>query len=199
MVKSTRKNNRQSKNQVTNVRVIDKDEGTDDLVVQRHLNQYIQSEGQIRVVCNFRYEFVPSGTLSGIVSFAECISTDDFVSFAAQYKEVRIKGIRFDIYDVQPSSTPTINFWSTFHQVGGNVPIGVENVVDRPDSRSVPPGSGVCSLAWLAHGQPEMEFQDTTTYANLGGISYWIQPSTVYNTTKYQLIAKFIVDFRGRL
>lgn len=192
-------NRKRSKNLIQNVRIVDRDEGTDDLVIQRLLQQYVQSEGQIRVVCGFRFEVTPGTTVnSGIVSFAELLATDDFTSFAAQYQEYRVRGIRFDVYDINPNSSVAINYWSTFHQVGGPVPIGIEDILDRPDARSLSPGDGRQSLAWAAHGIPEMQFNSVGSNPGLGGLSYYVSPQAAIAAAKYQIVAKYIVDFRGR-
>lgn len=190
---------KRSKNMIQNVRVVDTDEGTDDILVQRLLSAYNVSEGQVRVVCNYNSTLIPSGVTSGIVAFGELVNTDDFTSLAQQYQEFRVRAIQFKIYDLQPTSPATINYWSTFHQVGGDVPTGIQDVVDRPDSRVVSPGDGRAMLAWAAHGTPEMTFQSTSVnYAGLGGLSYYLSPSNVITGAKYSVVAKFIVDFRGR-
>jgi len=191
-------NSKRSKNTIQNVRVVDNDEGTDDLVVNRLLSSYNVTEGQVRVVCNYSSTLVPSGVTSGIVAFGELLSTDDFISMAQQYQEFRVKGIQFRIYDIQPNSPATINFWSTFHQVGGDVPTGLADIVDRPDSRAISPGDGRAQLSWLAHGIPEMAFQPVVAPPGLGGLSYYLSPSNTITGGKYEIIAKFIVDFRGR-
>jgi len=192
-------NSKRSKNMIQNVRVVDSDEGSDDLIVQRLLSAYNTSEGQIRVVCNYNTTLIPSGVTSGIVAYGELTGTDDFVSIAQQYQEFRVRGIQFKIYDLQPGAPSTINYWSTFHQVGGDVPTGLQDVVDRPDSRVVSPGDGRAMLSWLAHGIPEMAFQSTSiNQQGLGGLSYYLSPSNVITGAKYSIVAKFIVDFRGR-
>lgn len=198
-----RRTNRGSnaKNKIQNVRVVDKDEGTDDVVCQRIIQSYNTSEGQIRVLCNLHQEYATSASanVQGTVDYATMTATDDFASFAAQYMEFRVKAVRFDIYDINPSSVPTVNYWSTFHNVGGTaVPTDVESVLDRPDARSVPPGDGKISLAWVAHGIPEMAFQPTNGYQNLGGLSFFIATTTAQVNPKYALAIKFVVDFRGR-
>lgn len=187
-----------SKNLIQNVRVVDKDEGTDDVVLQRLVQAYASSEGQIRVICGVRTELGVGATpAGGTIGFLNLASSDDFVSFSAQYVEFRVRGIRYDIYDVAPNSTPAVNYWATFHTVDTTVAVDAEDVMDRPDCRSVTPGDGKATLAWLAHGIPEMEFQATTSYQRLGGLSYNLV-SSANIPTKYVVTAKFVVDFRGR-
>lgn len=186
------------KNTIQNVRVVDKDEGTDDIVLQRIIQAYKVSEGQIRVVCGVRNEIATSNTVTpGTISFLDLVGSDDFISFAQQYVEFRVRGIRFDVYDVNPSSAPTINYWATYHTVDSTVASTIEDIMDRPDCRSVPPGEGRISLAWLAHGIPEMAFQNTGSYQRLGGLVFNTQ-STSTVSPKYTIMAKFVVDFRGR-
>jgi len=187
-----------NKNAISNVRIVDKDDGTDDIQCQRFLQAYKVSEGQIRVVCGYRGELSQGATpAGGIVSYGELTGTDDFVSFVGQYKEFRVRAIRFDVYDLATNTSSAINFWSTYHQIGGGVAVGFDDVVDRPDSRAITPGTGFASLAWVAHSIPEMAFQDTANYNALGGLSYYVGGGATA-TNKYSIVAKFIVDFRGR-
>lgn len=190
-------NRKRSKNSIQNVRVVDTDEGTDDIVTQRLLSAYASSEGQIRIVCGAQGTITPGTPAGGIIGFDALTGTDDFASFASQYQEFRVRAIQFKIYDIQPNSTVN-NIWSTFHQVGGSVPVGIEDVMDRPDARTVSPGSGTVTLNWVAHGIPEMQFQSVNTYNALGGLSYYIASPTALTVAKYTTLAKFIVDFRGR-
>lgn len=195
-------NSKRNKNMIQNVRVVDKDEGTDDIQCQRYLQAYTTSEGQIRVVMGFRTElsnYTANTVQNGTVGYSDAVGTDDFLSFAAQYQEFRIRAMRFEIYDLQPNNTSVVNFWSTYHTNGGSTPIDLESVVDRTDSRSVPPGDGKVSLAWVAHGIPEMGFQSTTAGSvGLGGLTYYTLSQAAITNTKYSVIAKFVVDFRGR-
>jgi len=202
-VSMTRRNGqtvRVQKNQIQNVRLVDKDEGTDDVICQRLLSSYSQSEGQIRVVCGYRTEVAPGSAASTtIFDWTALASTDDFISFSSQYTEFRVKAIRCDIYDIQPNSAATVNYWATYHQVGGSVPSSQENVIDRPDSRSVSPGGGKTTLCWVAHSIPEMEFQACNSYAGLGGVVCYTSPAAAVTGSKYTVIVKFLVDFRGRM
>lgn len=192
----TNKRSSVRKNVIQNVRIVDKDEGGDDIKVQRMLAQMVQSESQIRAVCGYQSTLNVS-VASGVIGFGELLTTDDFVSFATQFQEYRVAGIRFDIYDVNQSAI-VVNFWSTFHQISGSVPVGVEDIMDRPDCRSLSAGEGKASFAWLAHGIPERAFSNVGTNAGLGGLAYNLSPAAASTTAKYTVMAKFIVDFRGR-
>lgn len=191
---------KQNKNAIQNVRVVDKDEGSDDIICQRLLSAYVTSEGQTRVVLGYRGEisnYVAGTPITGTVGFTEASATDDFASFITQYREFRIRAIRYDIYDIQPNSS-VVNYWSTYHTISGTVATDAESVMDRPDARSVSPGDGKVSLAWVAHSIPEMAFQNVSSFNGLGGLSYYTVSGTAVGNSKYTIMAKYIVDFRGR-
>jgi hypothetical protein len=183
---------------VTNVRVVDDTNGSDSMVVNRFLTEYSKQEGQIRVVCSFRQEagFATTAT-SFQTGFDAVVGTDDFISFAAQYLEFRVRAMRFEVIDLFGTAGAS-NFWATTHQVGGTVPSGIEDVVDRPDSRSISAGDGKIQLYWAARGIPEMAFQSTSTYDNLGGLVCYLGSTTVAQPGRYSILAKFVVDFRGK-
>jgi len=191
---------KRSKNSIQNVRMVDPAEGTDDIMCQRFLSAYNQSEGQIRVVCNTHTELATSATsiTPGIIDFSNLAASDDFISISQQYTEFRVRSIRFDIYDINPSAVPVVNYWSTYHRVGGNVAVDIESVLDRPDSRAIAPGTGKDTLAWVAHSMPEMQFQSVDNYNGLGGLSYYLSQTTTAVNPKYTISAKFVVDFRAR-
>jgi hypothetical protein len=194
-------NSKRMKNAIQNVRVVDKDEGIDDVRVDRILQQLNQSESQIRVSCNVRAEISPGTTVgtSSITSFGynTCANSDDFVSLSAQYTEFRIRAMRFDVYDVQPNAS-VLNYMGTSHTQDAT-PTTLENILDRNDSRSLTSGQGKTSLSWLAHAIPEMEFQSCTSFVNLGSFNLYVNPQVAVSGAKYQVVCKFIVDFRGRL
>lgn len=194
-------NSKRNKNSIQNVRIVDKDEGTDDIMCQRFLQSYNVSEGQIRVVCGWRSETgaIPAGTTrSGLVGFSEATTTDDFTAFITQYREFRIRAMRFDIYDIQPNSSATTNYWATYHTVGGTTLLDPENIMDRPDCRVIAPGDGRTSLCWVAHSIPEMAFQSVTNFNGLGGLSWYAGSDAGLTGSKYTITAKFVIDFRGR-
>lgn len=189
------------KNVIQNVRVVDKDEGMDDVKVDRILQQLSQSESQIRVSCNVRAEITPGSSVGTptITSFGynTCANSDDFISLSAQFTEFRIRAMRFDVYDVQPNAS-VLNYMGTSH-TQDTTATTLENILDRNDSRSLTLGQGKTSLSWLAHAIPEMEFQSCTSFINLGSFNLYVSPQIAVTGAKYQVVCKFIVDFRGRL
>jgi len=196
-----KRNTKMGKNTIQNVRVVDKDEGVDDVVVDRLLQSLVQSESQIRVSCNLRQELSPGTTVgtAALTSFdyTSASTTDDFASFSAQFLEFRVRAMRFDIYDIQPNVS-VLNYMGSFHTAGPASATSLEAILDRADSRSLTSGQGKTSLSWVAHGIPEMEFQDVTSFTNLGGISIYTNPQVAVTGAKYQVVCKYIIDFRGR-
>lgn len=186
-------------NKIQNVRVVDNDEATDSVRVSNILSSMSSSNQQIRATCGYQATLTPAaGNIGSTVSLVSLQSTDDWQSFSAQYVEFRIRAIQFRIFDVQPNSAAVVNYWATYHQIGGDVAVGANDVVDRPDARILTPGAGWITLNWAAHGQPEMEFQPIAGGVAYGGLCYNTSPASVLSGTKYQIIAKFVVDFRGR-
>lgn len=197
--RNNRNNNRGGSNRIQNVRLVDKDEGGDDVKVSSILSQMSLSESQVRIVCGYQANLSPAAQAGGIVAFDELQSTDDWVTFSAQFKEFRVRAIQFRIFDTQPNSAAVVNYWATFHTLGGSVGNEPNNIVDRPDARVISPGTGWTELAWVAHGQPEMEFQSVGTAITFGGMVYNVSPAAAITGVKYQITAKFIVDFRARI
>lgn len=198
MARRGNNNNKRTGKRVQNVRVLDRDEAPDSLKVSSILSSMTASNSQCRVICGYSGTLSPQASSGGTVSLPELQSTDDWTSLTEQFREYRVRAIQFRIFDVQPGSAANVNFWATFHQVTGFPDVSAASVVDRPDARSIPPGTGYTELVWLAHGQPEMEFQSTTASNNFGGLIYNNSPASTITGTKYTVVAKFVVDFRAR-
>jgi hypothetical protein len=195
------------KNAVVNVRTVDPAAGTDGLYIDRCIASLQNSHSQITVLVQDTF-VLNSGTTVSVGNFAgpQIAIFDDFVSFATQFETFRIRGIRFDVFDINPANTAT-GFFSTFHDqfTAANQPVfNLSNAVDGPDSAVVPAGTGKASFYWRAHGTLENQFVTTddagvtlpTQY--FGGLRYVVSTSTA-TTPKYQVIVKALVDFRGRL
>jgi len=185
-------------NRIQNVRVVDNDEARDSVRVSGILTSLSSSNQQIRVTCGYQGTLTPTAQVGGIVSLAELTGTDDWASFDDQFTEYRVRAIQFRVFDLQPNSPAVVNLWATYHQLGGAVAVSPNDIVDRPDARVLTPGTGWITLDWAAHGQPEMEFQPVVGGLSYGGLCYNVSPAATINGTKYQIVAKFVVDFRGR-
>lgn len=196
---------RRSNQRIMNVRIADPDGSSESVKVDQMITSMRQSESQIRVLCGENVFIDNAATpLQGIVGFDTVFATDDFVSIAVQYNEFRIKAFKFDVYDVNVANIGGAMF-STFHDVYQNSPLTYTfaQVVDGPDAKAVPPGTGKVSFYWLAHGSHENDFQSTGTGSfssivdRMGGLRYYIN-SGANPGAKFQIVTHAVVDFRGR-
>lgn len=200
----SKRNHRGSKNRIQNVRVVDEYSGTDGAYIDRCLQQLHNSESQITLLCSYQNSLTTTTTPNLFISLnvtgAQIRACDEFLSIAAQFNEYRIRCIRVDVYDINTNITAS-NMWSTVHDDRVSIPTAnFETVVDRPDSQSVPPGTGKIQLSWRMHGQPETEFQSIDaglSPVDYGGIQGSIAPASA-EAVKYQYVVKAVVDFRGR-
>jgi hypothetical protein len=196
----TRKSNSKRKNVVSNVRVVSDAEGTDGIRVERMIDYERRSLSQFRLIAGIQQSIaITTTTTLGQVAYAAITGCDDFLSMGAQFNTFRIRAMKFDIYDLNPGVSIT-NFFSTYHQgTGSAAPQSLENVVDRPDSKSIAPGTGRQTFYWVAHGTQELAFQETAgTIVDFGGLSYSVGSLSTPVSGKYQIIVKALVDFRGR-
>lgn len=195
------------KNAVTNVRISDSIQGADGLKFDRVLGQLQNSHSQVRILCNLSYS-LPVSTSGGDASTASTgvniRASDDFISMAQQFETYRIKMVRYDIYDINQSIS-AYSMFSTFHDENSTYPppATFQQVIDSPDSTTVPPGMGKVSLLWTAKGSTENQFQTTLTNGNVtpvdfGGLRGVIGTGTSAGS-KFMIVAKAIVDFRGRI
>jgi len=145
-----------------------------------------------------------SSAVAGNLAGPQIVLFDDFVSISAQFETFRIRGIRFDVYDINPTNVVAAWF-STFHdEFGASAqPVFASgSVIDGPDSQIVPPGTGKITLYWRATGTNENRFvttdQNSVSFppAFFGGLRYALPGSTTGG--KFQVVVKAIVDFRGR-
>lgn len=199
-----KRNSKRARKSVQDVRVMDDYAGQDSAKFDRVLSQLQNSHSQVTLCISDEFNIGVSTTnTNSILAGSQVRIFDDFISLAQQFQTFRIKRIRFDVYDINPSLVAT-TVWSTFHDVyttGNQYVPTFSNVVDAPDSQVLPPGIGKATFVWTAKGTLENTFQSTqnTTPAppDFGGLRYSIvgQPTT---GAKYMVVVKAIVDFRGR-
>jgi hypothetical protein len=205
MVNRRMRNGKQGKNVVTNVRVLDPSAGTDGAYVDRCITELQNSHSQVTILCQDSFN-VDSATTTvvGNLSASQVRIFDEFTTLATQFETYRIRGFRFDIYDINPTLA-TVGWFSTFHDefLASNQPVfSSAAVIDGPDSALVPPGLGKISLYWRARGSQENDFQTTDSNSitlqafDFGGLRYALGASAAGR--KFQIIVKALVDFRGR-
>jgi hypothetical protein len=201
-----RRNNKRSRDSVQNVRVMDPLAGLDGAKVDRQLSAVQNSGNLIRVLCSENNELVVSATANnaGNISWAQIRQFDDFVSMAQQFNTFRVKSIRYDVYDINPSLSNAATF-GTYHDqytTGTQPSFSFADVVDSVDAQIVPPGTGKASFTWVAHSTLEKGFVDcspdpTSSGADFGGFRFFVFQGATAGA-KYRVITKAVVEFRGR-
>lgn len=206
MARNRRNNQRGRTSKVQDVRIMDDYAGQDGAKFDRVISQLQNSHSQTRIMCTsaFGQATQTTGGDTGLVwSGVNVRASDEFVAMATQFQTYRITMIRFDIYDVAPNTGVYAEF-STFHDVAPNYPTPTfAQVIDAPDSQNVPPGQGKLTLIWRAKGTLENQFQSTgnlvtSSPSDFGGLRGAYGVATVAGS-KYWIIAKAVVDFRGRI
>lgn len=194
---------RAGKNTVQNVRVMDEYAGSDAAYIDRCISTLQNSHSQVTVLVQLDQLFTSSTSASTFTNFSGNLirSADDFVSLQAQFQEFRVRGIRFDVYDLTAAVSLAVVF-STFHSTAVTPPAyNFENVIDGPDSQLIPSGVGKVSLYWRAKGTEENDFQgDSTSDAailDFGGLRGAIPQSAT--TKQFLVVMKCLVDFRARV
>jgi len=194
------------KNTVVNVRQVDQYAGVDGAYIDRCISDLQNSHSQITLCCQDTFNIDSAASnVNGIIAGPQVAIFDEFVSIQAQFETFRIRAIKFDIYDVNPSNS-SVGWFSTFHDQfsGAAQPtFTVAGVVDGPDSQLVPPGTGKLTLYWRAKGTLENGFVTdddvgvTQPPLYSGGLRYSVGANTA--ARKFQVVVNAIVDFRGRV
>lgn len=183
------------------MRVTDIDAGTDGLYVDRCINMLHQSGSQITVLVQTYLNAV--GITAGnsyTLGLNRVTLSDEWQSIAPQYETFRIRAARFDVYDLAPAVIGPVAF-GTFHDKLNTDPNWTfDQVTDSVDSKLVPNG-GKSTFYWVAKGTEELGFQGTSTNTPVpytyGGLRVAFPPNQAGK--QYQVMCKFLVDFRGRV
>jgi len=205
MARSNNKGGRRSnKNRIMNVRVADSAAGASGLHVDRQISSIKESESQTRIVCGDVFDLgIPTGTDTlGLWGFDQLLGTDDFTNMIQQFNLFRVSSIKFEIYDINPS-TAGYNTWGVFHDnYESSAPAYTRsNIADLPDSRVISGGTGQTTLYWVARGSAEQQFQAAAAGGSpaqkFGGLRYYIGAGGV-PIAKFTVVVHAVVDFRGR-
>lgn len=196
---------RTNNSSIQNVRVVDPIAGGDGAKMDRQLAHMQNTADHIQVLVSDSFAIDTTvDARNGTFDWRSIRQFDDFLSMAAQFNTYRIRSIRFDIYDVNPSLT-AVAYWSTYHDQynAANPPaFTVVDVIDGIDSQIVPPGTGKIQLTWMAHTLNERGYYDVNASSpqdahDFGGLRY-SQVGIGSVATKYRVSIKAFVDFRGR-
>lgn len=185
-----------------NVRMTDPASGHDGLHVDRMISAVKESESQTRVLIG---DFVglntTAGGTNGTYGFDQIFLSDEFNSMIVQWNLFRVRAIKFDVYDINPSNA-VYNVFGTWHDnYEATAPTYTRaNIADLPDSRVISGGTGQTTLYWVAHGIAEQQFQAATTAGSpvqkFGGLKYTFDGDTT--GAKFAIQVHAVVDFRGR-
>jgi hypothetical protein len=199
-----RRRNGKAKNSVTNVRVLDEYAGTDGARLDRMLTDLQNSQSQTRVEIGFArtLSLATGPDQNAIYSHFTLRGEDEWTTMSSQWQMYRVRAIRFDIYDINPSAV-CFSAWSTFHESSQGVApsFTFQQVLDGPDAQLPTNGAPKLRFTWFAKGTAEMQFQNVDDGAqdsvDYGGLR-WSIGAGVAGSSKFQVVGKAIVDFRGR-
>lgn len=187
---------------VQQVSVVDGYAGSSAAYIDRCIQELQATQSQVAVLCSSQATIASqtNGTTGGVRTAFDIRATDDFQSMRDQFELYRVRAIRFDLYDINPSVVAPISA-STFHDVapaqyGFFTP---DAIVDAPDSQVIAPGTGKISLYWRAKSTDEMGFQSTSIdgWQNYGGLRFAVDLGSAA-APKVKVVMKAIVDFRAR-
>jgi len=132
----------------------------------------------------------------GNIGFQSILSNEDVASLAAQFNEVKIKCIRFDVYHVGGSGSSTA--FGTYHTNGTTPPTAYESVIDSEDSQVFNSGGERQQFYWQANGVLENVYQNLSTYVDFGGLRYNIPAQTAGGSPLFTIVVSAVVVFRSR-
>lgn len=191
------------KGRISNVRVVDEFAGSDGARLDRMLSELQNSQSQTRVeIGQARLLSLASGPDQlGTISAVALRGSDEWATLVQQWQTYRIRAIRFDVYDINPNLV-CFSAFSTFHEASeGTTPaFTFEQVLDGPDAQVPTNGAPKLRYTWMAKGPAELAFQNVDPAAgditDFGGLRYALGAGAV--GSKFQIMVKAVVDFRGR-
>lgn len=199
--RGNRRGNGGGRRRIMDVRMVPENEGNRAEKVERMIAAYKESQAITRVIIRAQIGLnTVTTTLVGAWSFANVKGLPDFEAMAGLYESYKVAGIRFDIFDQNPSVTSN-SLFATFHQRGtGGGPNSYAQVADSPDVTEVAPGTGKKSLYWYPSGPLEHSYSGTSSSDNTdyGGLVFAL-PAVSSSAAKYSVLAAFVIDFRARV
>jgi len=166
--------------------------------IERILRAAGESQGDVMVVCNsFRPIPITAASSSVYMTFDDLAGSDEFASMTQQFRLFKVSHMKVTVVDMNPQLASTPNAWSTVHSRN---PTGFlyTDVIDQTDSQVMAPGTSKLTFYWSATSLQEKEFQGVVNFVNWGGLVGYVDGGTPV-PTKYMLVAKYVVHFRGRV
>lgn len=183
--------------------MVDDSAGTDSLRVNRMIQELHRSGGQVRALCNSFFNENSGATERDIVyTVLSLFATDEFTSFSSQFTEFRIRAVRFDVYNTTPSvNNPVIASTFRTSAIGSSPTFTYLQVADGDDAAVVEATGSKQSFYWVARNPLELAFQSMNSGSSglnaLGGLRLAI-PAPVSGVSNTAVVARWLVDFRGR-
>ncbi len=165
--------------------------------VHRALRNPAREPGVIRTTISLSGSFNSVvGSSGATLKYSDLTVTPDFTNFAALYRDFRIVGIEFQLFDQIPTSVVSA-IAGTLH-TGGVAPSATLALVqDCPDSANIKP-YGQHHFYWRPTNQAERLFIDTSTTSDFGGLYFWSLGGTAV-TGKWRYMVRYVVEFKDRV
>ena len=160
-------------------------------------NRYNESAVPVLIKSVFGISSSATGT-GGAYGYTQLAAEDDFASMAREWSLFRVKGMRFEVFHINPGTIVPVVL-STFHADSGSfTPLLTQgSVVDGPDSKYLDAGAGKQVFYWTGNNSTERLFQSVDDILDFGGLRYYNE-----GTTGTFPIARVIVTaqvvFKGR-
>ncbi len=165
--------------------------------VHRAMRNPARESGVVRTTISLSGSFNALVAATGAnLTYSDLTATTDFTSFASLYRDFRVIGMEFQLFDQIPASVvPALA--GTLH-TGGVAPASTVGIVqDTPDAQNIKP-YGQHYYYWRPTNQAEKLFIDTSTTSNFGGLYFWSTGGTAV-TGKWRYMVRFVVEFKDRL
>lgn len=184
--------------------IVDPNRSRQAATVERKITAAVESKSITRVLFK-RVDTIDapaSGQNLGHISWNGLYGDTDWNNYQAEYLTFRVSGIRFEVYDTEPSVSSFAVFGT--YDIAGSTSATPEasltTILDSPDSGIIPPGQGMRTFYWYPEGPRELGFYDTSSTSNdYGGLRYIASPVAGSGTNgKWRVITTYIVDFRSR-
>ncbi len=165
--------------------------------VHRALRNPAREAGVVRTTICLSGSFNAVIASSGAsLSYSDLTGSTDFTSFAGLYKDYRVIGMEFQLFDQIPTSTVSA-LAGTLHTGGASVSSTLFLVQDTPDAQNIKP-YGEHHYYWRPTNAAEKMFLDTSSTTNYGGLYFWSLGGTAVSG-KWRYLARFVVEFKDRL
>lgn len=160
-------------------------------------NRYSESAVPVLVKAVFGINSTTTGTGTAY-GYTQLAAEEDFQSMAREWSLFRVKGMRFEVFHINPGTIVPVVL-STFHADGSTfTPLLTQgSVVDGPDSKYLDAGAGKQVFYWTGNNSSERLFQNVDDIIDFGGLRYYNEGTTGSFPIARVIVTAQIV-FKGR-